>query len=136
MNPETVLVAWLRAHYEPSDVKRVVTERPADLTNNLPLLQVVSIGGQDPAMTWSPRQIFAQRNVDIDVLASTREAARELAERVNTALLDDLPGARVGTVGVISVQSILAPLWTADDNTDIRRFVLTVSLRLQDGSAP
>lgn len=135
MNPEPLLVSWLRARYTTTDVKRVSTERPADLTGNLPYVQVVGIGGQDEAMAWggSPAG-FARRNVDLDVYAAGRDAARDLAERIHTDLLDALPGSVVDGVLVITTGSILTPMWTADDNTNVRRFTFAVSLRLQDRS--
>lgn len=132
MNPEPLLVSWLRARYTTTDVKRVVTERPATMdSTTLPLVQVVGIGGQDPEVEWGGGTAgFARRSVDLDVYALTRDAARNLAERVNTDLLNALPGA----AGVIAARSILAPMWVADDNTNFRRFTLSMSLFLQESS--
>lgn len=126
MNVEPLLVAWLTPRYLSA---RVSTERPADLNGALPYVQIVGIGGSSDAYRFSlPR-------VDVDVFAATRAAARDLAEQIERDLLENLPGDSVNGVGVLQVSSSMSPTWTPDDNTNIRRFTLSIGLRLHDRSA-
>ena len=126
MNAEPLLVAWLTTRYPGA---RVSTERPADLSAVLPYMQVIGIGGTGDLYRFSlPR-------VDVDVFASTRSSARDLAERVHLDLLQNLPGDSVDGTSVLSVASNMSPTWTPDDNTNLRRFTLSVGLRLHDRSA-
>lgn len=126
MNAEPLLVAWLTMRYPGT---RVSTERPADLSAVLPYMQVIGIGGNGDLYRFSlPR-------VDVDVFASTRSSARDLAERVHLDLLQNLPGDSVDGTSVLSVASNMSPTWTPDDNTNLRRFTLSVGLRLHDRSA-
>lgn len=129
MHPEDVLPSWLQARYPTA---RVVTELPADLVGSLPVIQVVGIGGRHEGHAWngSPAD-FASPNVDLDIFAATRSDARDLAMQIHKDLLTVLPGQTVNGAGVLEVVSILSPLWTPYDNTNVRRFTFTVSLRLK-----
>lgn len=129
---EALLPAALRAKF--GDGVRVVTETPADLAGACPLIQVVGIGGSgDEYQIDTPR-------VDLDVFdkahdgASARENTRALAQRVHDWLLRELPGQVLGTASVQSVSEFMSPTWTPYDNTDVRRFTVSVGLRLHDRS--
>lgn len=114
---------------------RVVTETPAKLASAVPVVQVVGIGGT------GDRYQFDAPHVDIDVFdgphdnQSARANARDLAQRVHDWLLQQLPGQILGDVAVLSASEFMAPTWTPYDNTNIRRFTLSVGLRLHDRSA-
>ncbi|MGH3437086.1 MAG: hypothetical protein ACRDRL_28980 [Sciscionella sp.] len=122
---ETVLHDWLAPAFPAA---RVCTETPADLADVLPCLRVVGIGGSGDAYG------FDSPHVDVDVFAATRSAARDLAQQVSWSLLHDLPGQMVAGTFVLSASEFLAPTWTPYDNTTLRRFVLSVGLRMHTRS--
>ncbi|WP_310962149.1 hypothetical protein [Nocardioides terrisoli] len=129
---EPLLVTWLAARFPGV---RVCTETPANLAEVVPCIQVVGIGGSGDRLQFdSPR-------VDCDVYdaahdqASARENARTLAQQVRDALLQELPGQSVGDAFVLSVDEFMSPTWTPYDNTVLRRFTLSVGLRLHTRSA-
>ena len=124
MHPESLLVAWLTPRYPDA---RVVTERPEAMPAQL--IQVIGIGGQ------TDRFRVGDQRCDIDVFAATRIDARDLATAIERDLLENLPGQTVNGIAVQQVASFMSPTWTADDNTNIRRFTLGVGLRLHDRSA-
>lgn len=107
---------------------RVVTETPADLASTVPLVRVVGIGGTgDQYQFDSPR-------VDLDAFAATRDEARTLAQSLHDWLLRDLPGQMLADSFVLDVTEFLSPTWTPYENTNVRRFVLSVELRLHTRS--
>lgn len=114
---------------------RVVTETPANLADVCPLVVVVGIGGGGDAYQFdSPR-------VDLDVFdvdrngATARANSRDLAQDLHDWLLRQLPGQMLGSAFVLSVSEFMSPTWTPYDNTNVRRFTLSVGLRLHDRSA-
>lgn len=113
---EHVVVAWLEADLTGV---RVVTETPKDLATEVPLVQVVGIGGSDSVLTLDTATI------DVDAFALTREAARDLAERARTSMRVTLPGRTVAGAFVARVETVSAPKWVPYDNTALRRFVAT-----------
>lgn len=109
---------------------RVVTETPANLVAVLPLIQVTGIGGSGNAYD------FENPRADLDVFAATRGDARHLAQQVHDWLLRNLPGQTLGAgSAVLTVTEFMAPTWTPYDNTNLRRFTLSVGMRLHDRSA-
>lgn len=113
---EHVVVAWLDADLTGV---RVVTETPKNLATEVPLVQVVGIGGSDSVLTLDTATI------DVDAFALTREAARDLAERARTSMRVTLPGRTVAGAFVARVETVSAPKWVPYDNTALRRFVAT-----------
>lgn len=95
---------------------RVLTDTPANLEKVLPVVQVTRFGGADVA-PGIDRPV-----VDIDCYAATRGAASDLAERVRYALLYQLPGTSIGTVGIPRVDTVTGPTWRPYDNPALRRF--------------
>lgn len=122
---ESVLVTWLKAAFPTA---RLCTELPANLADVLPVIQVVGIGGT------GDRFAFDQPRADVDVYAATRSAARDLAQQVHESLLGDLPGQSVDGTFVLSVREFMSPTWTPYDNTTLRRFTLSVGLRIHTRS--
>lgn len=118
---EVVLRDWLDTAFTSA---RVVTETPADMTANLPVIRVQAFGGTGDAYQ------FDTARLDVDVFHSTRAAARTLAYQVRASLLQNLPGQYLHGAMVLSVAEFLAPIWTPYDNTNLRRFTLSVSVRL------
>lgn len=123
---EPLLVSWFESTFLSV---RVCTELPANLADVLPVIQVVGIGGSGDHLQFdSPR-------ADIDVFAASRAAARTLAQQVHDAVLRDLPGQMLEDAFVLSVGEFMSPTWTPYDNTNLRRFTLSVGLRLHTRSA-
>jgi hypothetical protein len=94
----------------------VVTETPANLADVLPVIEVTRFGGSDEVI------VLDSANIDVDVYAATRDAARTLGEQVRTALRLHLPGYASAGAAVQSVTTISAPRWVPYDNTNLRRF--------------
>jgi hypothetical protein len=122
---EPLLVSWLKAAFPTA---RLCTETPADLVDVLPVLQVVGIGGT------GDRFQFDEPRADVDVFGASRDAARTLAQQVRASLLEDLPGQMVDGAMVLSTKEFMSPVWTPYDNTAVRRFTLSVGLRLHTRS--
>lgn len=123
---EPLLLSWLRTAFPAA---RLVTETPADLAAHLPLIRVQRFGGTADAYQ------FDTARLDVDVFAATRAAARTLAYQVRASLLQDLPGQYVDGAMVLSVDEFLGPIWTPYENTNLRRFTLSVSIRLHTWEA-
>lgn len=122
---ETFLHDWLKARFPAA---RLCTELPANLADAVPLLQVVGIGGTGEAYNFdSPR-------ADIDAFGLTRTLARELALGVHEAVLNELPGVTINGTTALSASSFMYPTWAPYENTNVRRFVLSVGLRLHTRS--
>ena len=95
---------------------RVVTDLPANLQQVLPLVQVARIGGADDVVLDAAR-------VDVDVFATGRGAAVELAERCRGALRFGLAGQVVDGVTVYRVRTGEGPAWRPyEDTAGVRRF--------------
>jgi hypothetical protein len=102
---------------------RVVTDLPANLQQILPLVQVGRVGGADDVVT------IDHARVDVDVVATGRGAAVELAERCRDALRMSLPGQVVDGVTVSRVRTGKGPAWRPyDDTTNVRRFGATYEI--------
>lgn len=102
---------------------RVCTELPADLAGQVPLVQVVRIGGphsgEDPYIQVP--------TVSVDTFAGDRASATDLSHQVDLALRritgTTVHGARFGIVRTLS-----GPAWRPWDDTSVRRFGATYSL--------
>jgi hypothetical protein len=110
---EGLLVGWLRSNIP--GVMRVVTERPANLADEPPLIEVSSLG------SLHPHPGIDAATVDYDCYQVGREACRLFALTVERALLYDLPGQPLGTGYVKEVTTTLGPAGRPYDNTDLRR---------------
>jgi hypothetical protein len=114
---EPLLVGWFTARFPDA---RAVTELPGDISSGL-FLQVTRIGGLDDDWIDHPR-------VDLDCYGQTRAAARRFALQVQKAVLFDLPG-YTGPDGTVLASSTAGGVaWRPYDNTNVRRFGLTVDL--------
>lgn len=110
---ESFVRNWLATQFPAA---RVVTETPANLGEALPVIEVTRFGGSDDVI------VLDSANIDIDVYAATRDAARTLGEQVRTALRLHLPGYASAGAAVQSVTTISAPRSVPYDNTNLRRF--------------
>lgn len=110
--------------------KRVTTETPSNLADVLPCIVITRFGGaEDEVYT------FDNANVDFDVYAATRGAARTLAHQVRTWVRKELPGTTIGSAAVGRTRTITAPVWTPYDNTAVRRFTYSARIRLHTPEA-
>ncbi len=118
---ELLVASWLRTQI----AARVVTsELPADLEDQIPLVQVVRIGGSTPV----PLRLDSPR-LDVDCYAGNRTAVSALARGV-AALLPTMRGVTTGGGVVVAVEVETAPSYRPDFNPRVRRagalYVLTI----------
>lgn len=116
---EQVAVNILTAALDPQTT--VATEWPEHLAQALPAV-AVSLGGGGSRQ----RGITADRTLDIDVLASTKAEARDLAALVSAHLIAAQgtvqPGAQIYGVDEVSI------IWLPDPLTGLPRYVLVMSM--------
>lgn len=122
---EQVVVAFLKASLPAGPV--VATEWPSALQSKLATGVVsVTLGGGGSRL----RGITADRTVDIDILAATKKAARDLAASVSARLIGaqgtTQPGARIYTVDETSL--IWLPYQPSAETDVIPRYVLVMSM--------
>ena len=128
---EPLIRGWLADHF--GEGYRVVTELPASLADETPVIQVTRFGGADDLY------VLDAANIDIDVFdgphdgLTARENSRALAERVRSALRFNLPGyiPEGGGALVATVSTISAPRWVPYDNTELRRFVASYRITIR-----
>lgn len=121
------LITWyLRGQLVDSAI-RVVTELPPQIEEHLPIVRVAGAGGRDDRIT-------SRERVDVETFAATRAIARDLAERVRTAMhgashtvLDGWLIDRVSTEAV--------PSWADYQNNRVRRYVATYLVETRVRSA-
>jgi len=121
-NVELVLLDWLRPQLPGV---RVLTDLPADLEQQLPVVQVTRVGG---GRDFSYRLDTAR--VDIDCYAATRTAAAGLAGQLRT-LVALLTNTETGGAVVVRVFEETGPSWRPETNPNVRRFGLTLRVVLR-----
>ena len=117
---ERVLVAWLGAQLN----RRVVTDLPADLEKQVPLVQIRRVGGGD----FRPGLDTA--GLDVDVYGPDRATTVALAEQARHALRFRLPGTQIGPAVFTRVDTIEAPSYRPYDASGLRRFGATYRLTI------
>jgi len=122
---ELVVRTYLAAQFPDA---RVVTERPGNLNEVLPCIEVGRFGGGDDVYTLDVA------NLDVDVYAATRPAALDLAEQVRTSLRLHAEGQEVDGALIAQVATLSAPKWVPYDNTTLRR--ISASYRIAIRSVP
>lgn len=115
---ERLLVQWLGQQLN----CRVVTDLPADLQTQVPLLQIQRAGGADTR----PGLDFV--GLDVDAYGPNRGSAVALAENARYALRFRLPGVQLDGAVFARVDTTEAPSFRPYDNTDLRRFGATYRL--------
>lgn len=110
---EALLVGWLQGQFPAA---RVVTETPADLTGNLPLVKVRRTSGDDDNVRLD-RPV-----VDLDVFDTDVQAASALSAQIRDALLYTLPYAMPVGGTVTGVYTVVGPRWLPYDDTSVRRY--------------
>lgn len=104
---------------------RVVTETPADMTGEPPVIRVRRIGGSDTVYTLDVA------NLDVDTYAVGEPAAYDLAEQVRTSLRLHAEGQTVDGALIAEVATISAPKWVPYDNTALRRISATYRIAIR-----
>lgn len=115
---ERLLVQWLGSQLN----CRVVTDLPANLEQQVPLLQIQRIGGADTR----PGLDFA--GLDVDAFGPDRGSAVALAEKARHVLRFRLPGTQIDSAVFTRVDTTEAPSFRPYDNTALRRFGATYRL--------
>ncbi len=115
---ERILVPWLGSQCS----CRVVTDLPANLERQVPLLQIQRVGGADAR----PGLDFV--GLDVDAYGPNRGSAVSLAENARHALRFVLPGTQIDGAVFTRVDTTEAPAFRPYDNTDLRRFGATYRL--------
>lgn len=114
---EQILVDYLAAQLQ----VRTCTELPAELAvpDTLPIVQVEEVFG--PGESVPSLDVC---DVDIDAYAETRPDAKDLAERVRSLIMYDLPGRTFanGLVSISKVSTDRKPSRLPYDDSGIRRF--------------
>lgn len=125
-NVEAILVTELGLLLDGSTV---TTELDNDLLAELPTVQVQRLGGDDDGFRLD------RPLVDIDVYATTRLQAAQLAEQVRTFLLRTLRGSTTdgATFGLIA--TVAAPAYRPYENTGLRRCGATYEIYLHPVSS-
>lgn len=104
---------------------RYCTELPAALSGET--VRITKISGTDEGQF----SVYEDAVMDFECFASTRAAARTLAYAIRDHVRNTLPGTKVGADAfIISAASVNGPVWVPYDNTDVRRFVYTASIRI------
>lgn len=111
---EALLIGWLPGHV----TARFLTDLPADLAAQVPVVQVVRIGG--PSDDDLPDYHFA--SVAVDCFAADRLSATTLAQQVDDALRKALPGTTAGGGTVTKVRTLTGASWRPYDDVNVRRF--------------
>jgi hypothetical protein len=115
---------WVRAWLDAQLTARVVTDTPADLAGQVPLVQVARIGGGDDSF------ILDRPMVSIHGFGVDRAAARAVGYQARTALFAAVGVVFQGAV-VTRVSTVGGPAITPYDNTDVRRSTGTYELRIK-----
>ncbi|MFD1277463.1 hypothetical protein [Streptomyces kaempferi] len=115
---EAELVAWLKAEL----AVRVVTDLPANLGSDGPVLQLQRIGGDDDSFRLD------RALVDVDSYAVDRPTASQLMTQTRGLLLVKLRGVTTGAAVFTAARTISAPAWRPYENTSLRRFGATFEI--------
>lgn len=120
---EALLIGWL-----PSQVTaRALTDLPATLADDVPVVQIVRIGG--PSDDDDPTLVAA--TVSVDCFASDRLAVTVLSQQVDDAFRKALPGTLTGGASVTKVRTLTGPSWRPWADTAVRRFGATYQVWLK-----
>jgi len=120
---EALLIGWL-----PSQVTaRALTDLPATLATDVPVVQIVRIGG--PSDDNDPTLVAA--TVSVDCFAADRISATVLAQQVDDAFRKALPGTLTGGASVTKVRTLTGPSWRPWDDLAVRRFGATYQIWLK-----
>ncbi|WP_329521159.1 hypothetical protein [Spirillospora sp. NBC_01491] len=113
----------LVAYYKLKTGKRAVTELPASLETEVPVIQVARV----PSPT-AYRLDRPQVDVSVWTLKSQRATCSALAQQVLNLTLTDLPGPRRATGVVTAAAAVTGPHWLPDPNPNLCRYLASYQL--------
>lgn len=119
VDAELVVVTALGAVLDPA--VRIVTELPADLEQQVPLVQVERVSGASERFRDLPLMYLS-------AFAASRAAASALAVAVDDAVLHRLPGTTVTGGRVQDADGRTGPRWIPYDNPGVWRYQAIYSL--------
>lgn len=96
---------------------RVLTETPANLSEVLPTVQIVTTNSSETVLTLEVAQI------EVSTFGPDRATARGDAMQVHTAMTMLLPGMTVDGAFIAEVKVLQRPKYAPYGNTSIRRFM-------------
>jgi GGDEF domain-containing protein len=122
---ESRLIAWLKTTL---DMTHVYEGGPEDVPHNLtaivPIVMVDRFGGSDATVSLD------DANVDVEVYASTRTAAKALAERIRGEIRLNLTGKTLAGAVIARVATIGAPAVLPFDSGPVRRVGASYRIRV------
>jgi hypothetical protein len=101
---------------------RTLTELPANLVTELPVVQVQRVGGDDDGFRLD------RALVDVDVYAATRAQASAVGRGVHEELVLNLRGVQTDSAVFGRVATVAAFAWRPYENTALRRYGGTFEL--------
>jgi hypothetical protein len=111
----------------PGVTVRVVTDLPPHVETVLPVVRVAAAGGSDDRLCSHDR-------VDVETFAATRGDARDLAERVRTAMRAASHSLVDGWL-IDLVTTEAGPVWIDYQNDQVRRYITTYMVESRIRSA-
>lgn len=109
---EPIFAAWLA---DRRDIA-VVEQLPTNLTFALPLIAVERLSGADATLTLD------DATLDVDVFASSRDAARNISEQIREDVRLHLTGYTTGRLSVSRTATVQAPVPRPWGNDAVWRF--------------
>jgi hypothetical protein len=116
---EAVVIGWLRG--QGFDAR---AELDNNLANELPIVHVQSVGGDDDGFR------LERALIEIDVYAATRTAAAQLAQQVRGLLHTEMRGSADDQAVFGRVDTVSRPAWRPYENTGLRRIGATYAIHL------
>lgn len=116
----------MAAFFTQSPTIRTVTSLPEDLAGNVPLLQVVRASGSVFGRRYD-RAFF-----DLNAFGADEDSASALARAAEALLLAPINQTFPDLGAVLgSAESIRRPQWTPYENTNVRLYAATYSIKLR-----
>jgi hypothetical protein len=121
VDPEVVVLGYLKARFGLPD-NRAGTDTPADWANQLPFVQVETVGGTRRFNLHQPR-------TNVTVWATDKATASALASQIEDAFTYELPTSTGGfSLGLAGVTQSMT--WRFYTNPAVQRYVGTYSLTI------
>lgn len=121
---EYLIALYLRGVFAPI---RVVTELPSQMEEQVPVIRVGGAGGSDDRLCSTER-------LDVEAFTATRVQARELAERVRTAMHAASHTVVDGWL-IDHVSTEAGPIWLDYQNDRVHRYLATYQVESRIHSA-
>lgn len=121
---EQLLADWLKTQTGITQVHvgDIPDDVPPNLPQAVPVIMIARFGGPDGVLG------FDNPSVDIDVFASTRNAAKNIAEKVRREMRLNLPRLVLSGATITRVGTASAPISAPWDSGPVRRFTAAYTL--------